>query len=142
MTDPRIDVDEMPAPELRQAIGGLLGDYNTSKVGVSRPEPIAVLLRDPASNDLIGGLWGIVIADWLFVELLFVPETCRRRGLGASLMKQAEAIAARRGCVGVRLDTFTFQAPRFYEKLGYQVFGRLDDHPRGHQRIYYCKTFT
>jgi len=140
MTEPRIDVDEKPDPEFRQAILGPLADYNAGKVGGFRPEPVAVLLRHPVSDEIIGGLWGIVVADWLFVELLFVPEDRRTKGLGSSLMKQAEAIAVRRGCVGIRLDTYTFQAPGFYEKLGYMAFGRLDNHPRGHQRIYYCKT--
>ena len=142
MTELRIDVDEKPGPDVRQAILGPLADYNAGKVGSFRPEPVAVLLRHPDSGEIVGGLWGIVVADWLFVELLFVPEDCRTKGLGSSLMKQAEAIAARRGCVGIRLDTYTFQAPGFYAKLGYQEFGRLDNHPRGHQRVYYFKTLA
>jgi ribosomal protein S18 acetylase RimI-like enzyme len=54
-------------------------------------------------------------------------------------MKKAEEIAANRGCLGIRLDTFSFQAPGFYEKLGYRIFGRLANHPKGHERIYYFK---
>lgn len=142
MIEPRIDVDENPDPSFRQVITELLGAYNTSKAGAPVPKSVAVLLRHPINGNIVGGLWGIVVADWLFVEQLFVPEDCRIKGLGSSLMKNAEAIAARHGCVGVRLDTFTFQAPGFYEKLGYQEFGRLDNHPRGHQRIYYFKTFS
>ena len=44
-----------------------------------------------------------------------------------------------RGCVGARLDTFEFQAPGFYEKLGYTRFGRIDDHPRGYSRFFMQK---
>ncbi|MHB1206960.1 MAG: GNAT family N-acetyltransferase [Rhodospirillaceae bacterium] len=142
MIAPRIDVDEKPDPGFRQAILGPLADYNVGKIGGFHAEPVAVLLRHPVCGEIVGGLWGIVVADWLFVELLFVPEDCRTRGLGSSLMKQAEVIAVKRGCVGIRLDTYTFQAPGFYEKLGYQAFGRLDNHPRGHQRIYYSKTLA
>jgi GNAT superfamily N-acetyltransferase len=142
VSTPKIVVDESPDPGLRDAILQPLLDYNISQVGKATPEPVAVFLRDPGTGAVSGGLWGIVVADWLFVELLFVPEDCRSRGLGAALLREAEAIANRRGCVGIRLDTFTFQAPGFYAKQGYTVFGALDDHPRGHRRIYYYKRLS
>ena len=142
MITPEIVVDEHPDPGLRDSILKPLLDYNISKVGKAHHETVAVLLRHPETGAVSGGLWGIVVADWLFVELLFVPEDCRGRGLGAKLMQEAEAIAVRRGCIGIRLDTFTFQAPGFYDKLGYTAFGALDDHPRGHRRIYYFKKLS
>lgn len=142
MSVPKIVVDEKPDPGLRYAILKPLLDYNISQVGKATPEPVAVFLRDPDTGANSGGLWGIVVADWLFVELLFVPEDCRGRGLGVALLREAEAIAQRRGCIGIRLDTFTFQAPGFYAKQGYTVFGALDDHPRGHRRIYYYKRLS
>jgi ribosomal protein S18 acetylase RimI-like enzyme len=43
------------------------------------------------------------------------------------------------GCVGVWLNTFSFQALGFYQRLGYEVFGSLDDHPRGSQRYFMRK---
>src|SRR3954471_4771264 len=139
MSTPRIVVDEKPDAGSRDAILQPLAAYNRARVDRPNAAPVAILLRHPETDEVIGGLWGIHGADWLFVELLFVPEAFRGVGLGASLMAQAEAIAVRRRCVGIRLDTFTFQAPGFYEKLGYTMFGKLDDHPRGHQRIYYFK---
>jgi ribosomal protein S18 acetylase RimI-like enzyme len=48
-------------------------------------------------------------------------------------------IAAARGCIGVWLDTYAFQARGFYEKLGYEVFGTLADHPRGGGRFFMRK---
>ena len=54
-------------------------------------------------------------------------------------MKQAEALALARGCDAIFLDTFDFQAPGFYEKLGFEVFGVLPDYPRGHKRFYMVK---
>jgi hypothetical protein len=50
-----------------------------------------------------------------------------------------EAEAIRRGCHGAFLDTFSYQARPFYEKLGYEVFGTLEDYPPGHQRFYMRK---
>ena len=143
MIEPRIVVDEKPQPNLREAILRPLRDYNTSKVGPVVVEPLAVFLRHPESDAIIGGLWGHLAADWLTIELLYVPDELRRRGIGSSLMKEAEEIAAKRGCVGIKLDTHTFQAPGFYEKLGYRAFGRLMmDHPGGHELIYYFKNLT
>lgn len=139
---PRIVVDEQPDPGLRAAIARPLGDYNQAKVDCPPPFPVAVMLRDPTTDATTGGLWGIVSADWLFVETLFVPEQFRGGGIGSRLIAEAEAVARRKACIGVRLDTFTFQAPGFYEKLGYTAFGALEDHPRGHRRIYYFKRLT
>lgn len=98
-----------------------------------------ILLRDRAAGSTIGGLWGRSVYDWLYVELLAVPEDLRGQGVGSTLMRQAETIAIERGCVGVWLDTYGFQARGFYEKLGYEVFGVLDDHPRGSQRFFLRK---
>src|SRR6266699_4132742 len=128
LIEPKIIVDEKPQPSLREAILRPLKDYNTSKVGPVVIAPLAVLLRHPESDAVIGGLWGVLVGDWLSIELLYVPDELRMRGIGSSLMKKAEEIAAKNGCIGIKLDTFTFQAPGFYERLGYRAFGRLMDH--------------
>jgi hypothetical protein len=31
--------------------------------------------------------------------------------------------------------TFTFQAPAFYAKHGFEVIAVVDDHPRGHKNL-------
>jgi len=54
-------------------------------------------------------------------------------------MDRAEAIARAHGCVGIWLDTFSFQARGFYEKLGFAVFGTMEDFPPGHQRFFLQK---
>jgi GNAT superfamily N-acetyltransferase len=142
LIEPKIVVDETPDSDLREAILRPLRDYNTSKIGPVVVEPLAVFLRHTESDAIIGGLWGSSAAGWLFIELLYVPEEFRTRGLGSSLIRHAEEIATKRGCVGIRLDTFTFQAPGFYEKLGYRTFGKLIGHPEGHEQIYYFKNLT
>ena len=72
----------------------------------------------------------------MFIDFLFVPENLRGAGHGRTLMQKAEEIARLRGCTGIWLDTFTFQARGFYEKLGYAVFGQLDNYPRGEVRFF------
>ena len=139
MAEPEIIIDETPDPALRAAILRPLRDYNTSKVGPITARPLAILLRDPESVEIVGGLWGQSVADWLFVDLLSVPEHMRTRGIGSSLMEKAEEVAAQRDCVGVWLHTGTFQAPGFYEKLGYLRFGTINDFPIGHDTFFYFK---
>ena len=57
------------------------------------------------------------------------------------LMNDAEREAIRRGCRGAWLDTYSFQARGFYERLGYTIFGTIDNYPPGHSRIFLKKTF-
>lgn len=87
-------------------------------------------------GDLLGGLVGFTSWQWLFVRLLWVSEKSRSQGVGTELMRAAEDEARRRGCIGVWLDTFSFQALAFYERLGYRQFGKLEDFPPGHQRFF------
>jgi GNAT superfamily N-acetyltransferase len=127
---PTIKVIEEDIPEEREAILQRLIEYNLK----SAPDPdfrlLGLLLKDE-HGVTIGGLWGRSAYEWLFVELLFVPEAMRGTGLGSQLMRQVEDIARQRNCTGVWLDTFDFQALGFYQKLGYTIFGELKDHPRG-----------
>jgi ribosomal protein S18 acetylase RimI-like enzyme len=64
----------------------------------------------------------------------------RGGGWGRALLERAEEEAIARGLQGVWLDTFSFQAPGFYQKLGYEVFGTLADYPPGHTRYFLRKT--
>jgi GNAT superfamily N-acetyltransferase len=127
-----------PTLDDRVAILAPLIEFNLRNASPPNLRPLALLLKDQQGNTT-GGLWGRTAYDWLFVELLAVPETSRGQGVGAALIRRAEEIAAERGCIGVWLDTFAFQARGFYEKLGYSVFGQLDDHPKGSARYFLSK---
>jgi GNAT superfamily N-acetyltransferase len=70
---------------------------------------------------------------------LWVAQPYRGRGVGSRLLSDAETVAREKRCRGAYLDTFTFQAPKFYEKHGYREFGRLSDFPAGQSRIWLAK---
>ena len=70
---------------------------------------------------------------------LWVAEPYRKHGIGSQLMAGAEAAAREQGCRAAYLDTFTFQAPKFYEGLGDREFAGLNDFPAGHARIWFTK---
>lgn len=128
----RADVDAVLAP--------LIAHADKAIGQPSAPRPIAFLIKDD-SGAVVGGLSGRMLFDWLFVELLVVPEALRGSGIGKKLMQQAEDFARAEGLAGMWLDTFSFQARPFYEKLGFSVFGTLDNHPRGGQRYFLAKSF-
>jgi len=139
---PEFTVSDAGDPAAREVILRGLTQFNVANTGTLDHRPLAVLLRDPASGETLGGLWGRTAWRWLYVELLFVPEALRRGGVGRELMQRAEAEAILRGCHAAWLDTFSFQARGFYEKLGYSAFGQLDEYPPGHSRFFMCKQFA
>jgi len=87
----------------------------------------------------VGILTGRLMWNWIFIKMLAVAPGHRSQGIGRMLMENVETYAADNQLTGIHLDTFTYQAPAFYEKLGYVEFGRLTDLPPGHTRIYYAK---
>jgi len=136
---PAIEVDESPDPGLRDAIVQPLRAFNESRIGPVKPELLAIVLRDPEGGTVTGGLWGASVVGWLYVDLLVVPEGFRGQGLGSELLRKAETIARKRGCIGMWLHTGSFQAPAFYEKRGFQAFRTVPDYPPGHATIFYLK---
>jgi len=130
VTTPSIVYTDAGRSEDREPILQGLIAYNRSNAPDPKFQMLGLLLNDE-TGATIGGLWGRSAYEWLFVELLFVPESLRGTGLGTTLMQQAEQVARDRRCTGVWLDTFAFQALPFYKKLGYTIFGELKDHPRG-----------
>ncbi|NTU64122.1 MAG: GNAT family N-acetyltransferase [Chloroflexi bacterium] len=74
-----------------------------------------------------------------YIDLLWLKEELRGRGYGHRLLMLAEDEARQRGATHAYMDTFSFQAPDFYQRHGYQVFGELKDFPHGHQRYFLTK---
>jgi GNAT superfamily N-acetyltransferase len=132
---------DIPDDDLRQGIVAPLVKYNEAMTGRSDHRPLIIAIDDSGGH-VIGGLWGRTAYDWLFVELLFVPEVLRGRGLGSDLMKRAESEAVNRGCHSAWLDTFEFQARGFYERLGYSCFAELANYPAGSARYFMKKSLS
>nr|WP_277991024.1 GNAT family N-acetyltransferase [Sphingomonas panni] len=112
--------------------------HNDAAVGPTERRQVAIVLRDD-DGAIVGGLWGMIAFGWLFVQYLAVPPEMQGQGRGRDLMLQGEALARAANCVGVWLDTFSFQARGFYEKLGFVQFGTIPDYPPGHSRFFLSK---
>jgi GNAT superfamily N-acetyltransferase len=138
MTEVTISLEPDAAEEDVRAVSEGLFAYNCRVVGDYGYETLRFFLRD-ADGAIAGGLIADVLMGWMFVQVLWVGDAHRGAGHGAELVRRAEAEARRRGCRGMWLDTFTFQAPDFYRKLGFREFGRLDDFPPGHARHFLMK---
>ncbi|MBV4457809.1 GNAT family N-acetyltransferase [Pseudomonas sp. COR58] len=134
----RIELSHTNTEEERLAILAPLHAYNVAQAGIAPSTPLTLLVRDD-SGAILGGLYGRFVCEWLFVDLLSVPEAGRGQGIGSRLMGMAEELAREKGCFGIWLDTFDFQAPVFYRKLGYSEFGELADYPPGHKRLFFQK---
>jgi GNAT superfamily N-acetyltransferase len=133
-----ITYSDAPSADDFRAIFSALDDATAPVAGHADMKALAVLLHDDKGS-VIGGLWGHTIYSWLIVEMLVVPPGMRGHGAGSALMHMAEAIARRRGCIGIQVARFDFQAKGFYERLGFSVFGAQENMPPGHRQLYLCK---
>jgi GNAT superfamily N-acetyltransferase len=124
--EPKYELTDDPPPDAFQKMWSPLLAFNEDAVGNAKSRTLAILLKDPATGEVIGGLWGRSLWGSLFIDIIFVPQASRGKGIGTTLLRLAEREAIRRGCRDMWTDTYAFQARPFYEKLGLVVFGRLD----------------
>jgi GNAT superfamily N-acetyltransferase len=135
-----ITVETNPAA-LAAELDARLGQFNEEQVGPRNTLNFVLSVRD-GKGELVAGLVGETLWNALLVSVLWVHAQHRKAGYGTALMRRAEQIAREHACEVVFLNTMTFQAPGFYSKLGYQVFGELTDAPRGYGRLWFCKRLT
>jgi GNAT superfamily N-acetyltransferase len=141
LDDPTMTLSDVVDEGVRAQLAAGLERDQPATVAPFRPRPLMIVLHD-AQNRVVGGLIGRSFWGWVFIELLWVEEAGRGAGLGRRLMSAAEQEAQRRGCHHARVDTYSFQAPGFYEKCGYARVASLNDFPLGHQRHFYAKALT
>jgi len=132
-----LSFEDNPSWVDREAVDDGLGAYNAPFLDNPGYDYFGIFVRDEV-RVIRAGLIASSYAGWLFVNLLWVHADLRRSGIGRGLMTEAEQRGREFGCHSVWLDTFSFQAPEFYRKLGYREFARLDV-PPDHQRIFLRK---
>ena len=130
-------VDEI-SPADWSALDDRLYEFNVEATGIGDGRLLGVRLHDDA-GELVAALHGHTWAGWLEVKTLWVRADRRRHGLGRRLMAAAEAEARARGATRSLLNTHGFQAPGFYEKLGYQQVAVIPDYPPGSNQVLFVK---
>lgn len=137
--------------EFREVIYSELRAYNREHNGgfyaaigdpANAAQPLFVAAVDSQQRPL-GGLFAETQLAWLKIDIMAVRSDARRLGVGRMLLETAEKEAIRRGCRHAVVDTMDYQAPAFYQKLGYQTVGRLDDwDSAGHAKLYLVKSLA
>jgi ribosomal protein S18 acetylase RimI-like enzyme len=119
----------------------ILVEYNLSKTKEFNNEinkPIEIIARNE-KKEIIGGLYSRSIWGTLEIKTFAIKAENRNSGIGKKLLLEAEKEAKKRNCRFISLDTFSFQAPTFYEKLGFEKLGTESDFPKGFEKYYYRK---
>lgn len=101
-------------------------------------DKISFMLRDD-EGQLLGGITGEAFWYHLHIDFLWVDPTLRGQGYAKQLIDHIEAYAKEKDYKLILLDSFSFQAPQFYIKQGYEEFGKVEDHPIGHSRSFLMK---
>jgi GNAT superfamily N-acetyltransferase len=123
-----------PTPADVQYLEDRIYEFNSAATGIADGEWLAFLVRDE-SGRIVAGICGNTWGGTCEIRQFWVEESRRRHGLGTGLLRAAEAEARRRGCTQIVLTTFSFQAPAFYQRNGFDVVAAIGDHPRGHQNF-------
>lgn len=135
----KITFEEKPSEAELDVLRNGLAEYAFSMFGQTTFSDITFFVRDE-SGTIVGGVHGNYGSfGWMYVDTLWVAERLRGKDYGTRLMKLIEDVGIRNGSTQAYLNTFSFQAPEFYKKLGYTVFAELEDFPKGHSRIFLRK---
>jgi GNAT superfamily N-acetyltransferase len=138
MVDCEILFEPYPDEELKCFVTEGVDLHTIAVTGISEWYPSNFFLRSDR-GEWLGGLYGNIWGGWLHVKALWVIKSDQRRGHGKRLLQAAESYAIEKGCVASSLETFSFQARPFYERLGYEIVGQLDDYPLGHTKYFMRK---
>jgi ribosomal protein S18 acetylase RimI-like enzyme len=138
MDTSELALEDNPNPSDLEFLEDQINRYNVAVTGIVDWYPLAIFMRDERGQIVAGvngGMWG----GYLEIKNLWVHEALRGQGLGRRLLLAAEQEARARGCTQVLLDTHDFQAPEFYQKLGYSVFGVFEGIGGRYNRYYLRK---
>ncbi|MFW9843571.1 MAG: GNAT family N-acetyltransferase [Candidatus Thorarchaeota archaeon] len=130
-------IDEMSAKDW-QFISTNLRDFNIEQSGGLSVKPgtnIHLTLKHK-NGEVVGGLRGRMYYLSLTIDHLWIDERFRKRGYGKQLLLNAEGLAKEEGCASANTSSYSFQAPKFYEKLGYKTVGVFEGYPEGIKRFF------
>jgi len=122
-----------PTPDDVQYLEDRIYEFNSSVTGVADGELLAFFVRE--RDRIVAGICGNTWGGTCELRQFWVDESRRHRGLGTKLFQAAEREARQRGCTQIVLMTFSFQAPAFYERHGFEIVATIDNHPRAHQNL-------
>jgi len=135
----RLVVEPQASDALKNVVRERLDIHNVAATGAAEYYPVCFFLKND-HDEILGGLLGNIWARCMHIATLWVAPILRQQGYGTALMHAAEGLARERACTLVYLETFSFQAPLFYARLGYETIAVLQDCPTGHQKHFLKKS--
>jgi GNAT superfamily N-acetyltransferase len=138
MAQPRIVFEPYAGGAQREIVEEIVNRRNIALTGHDQWYPVAFFVKTD-DGEILGGLLGTIWAKRMYVNTLAVQEPFRSKGYGTELMSHAEQYAVERGSTDSWLSTFSFQARPFYERLGYRLFGTLENYPDSHSLFFMTK---
>jgi GNAT superfamily N-acetyltransferase len=123
-----------PTPGEVQYLEDRLYEFNSAATGITDGDWLAIVVRDD-DHRIVAGICGNTWGGCAEIRQFWVEEGRRKQGLGTRLLAAAEREARRRGCRQMILMTFSFQAPAFYARRGFEVVAVVEDHPHGHRNM-------
>ena len=140
MQNPTISIQKQENAPSEQVdlLRAALRAYNQSAAGQSVHTSL-LLTATTAQGEFVGGVYGKIAWQWLYVDLLWVHPNFRGNGLGRKLLTEIELAANKQQIFRYHLATASFQAPDFYQKLGYEICGKIEDLPPGHTNYFLQK---
>ena len=134
MRTPEFVISTQPAAGEVQYLEDRLDEFNSYTTGIKGGEWLAIFVRDK-DDRIIAGICGNTWGGCAEIRQFWIDESRRKEGLGTKLLRAAEQEARRRGCSQILLMTFSFQAPEFYARHGFEVIAVVDDYPQGHNNL-------
>jgi GNAT superfamily N-acetyltransferase len=131
-------IDHHPSDRAIQALRNELIAYNIATAAIDASQDLAVFLHD-AHGRLVGGVVSTIWGQCVEIKYLWVHPSLRGNGYGRRLLQTLEQEAQAQQCRSAILDTYSFQAPDFYQRLGYEAFGVIDGYPRGYRKVFLKK---
>ena len=121
---------DAPGKDLLHVIQNL-ERYNTEQASAPfRRRTLRLFARDDDGR-IMGGLFAQVTMGWLAIQILWLEDELRGKGVGRQLLEEAEGLAKESEAIGAYVETTNFQARPFYEGMGYVLFAELEDCPPG-----------
>lgn len=129
MPEWNIEFEDKSKPEDIRHLIQRLQEYNSAHSPTAFVnKEVRLLLRDEA-GEIKAGLLGLVTMHCLVIQILWVEDALRSQGIGRELVLRAETMAREHGARQVIVETTLFQAPGFYDKLGYRTICEIPDCP-------------
>jgi GNAT superfamily N-acetyltransferase len=131
------DLDLVPSSADDAAVISGLQASNAQLTG-HKTQHYSVFARNEAGK-IVGGTLVYVGRDSAFLDIIWVDGSSRLQGIGRCLLEEAEREAKRRECKWIKLDTYEFQAPEFYLKCGYEIYGEVKDYTCEQSKVFLRK---